>query len=143
MLISSGGPLLDLLDGDALSGGGQPRHSGQINGGVFYRGFGLNGNLRYTGTSRIDGSGLPGSTDLFFGDFATLNLRAFADLNQQASLIEDVPLLRNTRVSVGLNNVFDTRQTVTDSNGVVPLRYQPFLIDPIGRSVNVELRKLF
>ena len=33
--------------------------------------------------------------------------------------------------------------TLTDSNGVVPVRYQPYLIDPIGRSFEIELRKLF
>jgi hypothetical protein len=25
----------------------------------------------------------------------------------------------------------------------VPLRYQPYLVDPIGRSFSLELRKLF
>jgi hypothetical protein len=27
--------------------------------------------------------------------------------------------------------------------GAVPLRYQPFLIDPTGRFFEIELRKLF
>lgn len=142
VLIAPGGPLLDLLDGGATSGA-QPRHTAQINGGLFYAGFGTNVNARYTGSSRIVGSGLPGSTDLYFNDFVTVNLRVFADLNQRTSLIEQVPLLRNTRVTFGMNNVFDARQRVTDDLGVVPLRYQPFLIDPIGRSFEIELRKLF
>jgi hypothetical protein len=143
VLVAPGGPLLDLLDGDALSGGGNPRHSAQFNGGLFYAGFGTNVNARYTGSSHIDGTGQPGSTDLFFGDYITVNWRMFADLNQRTSLIEQVPLLKNTRVSFGVNNVFDTRQRVTDGSGVVPLRYQPYLVDPIGRSFEIELRKLF
>jgi len=143
VLIASGGPLLDLLDGDALSGGGQPRHSLQFNGGMFYAGFGGNVNLRYTGSSRINGSGLPGSTNLQFNDYATVNLRTFVDLNQQTSLIEKAPLFKNTRISLGVDNVFDARQRITDDTGTVPLRYQPFLVDPIGRSVSLELRKLF
>ena len=142
VLIAPGGPLLDLLDGGATSGA-QPRHSAQFNGGLFYAGFGTNVNARYTGSSRIAGSGLPGSTDLNFDDFVTVNLRVFADLNQRAGLIEQVPLLRNTRITLGMNNVFDTRQRVTDDLGLVPLRYQPFLIDPVGRSFEIELRKLF
>ena len=100
-------------------------------------------NARYVGTSRIDGSGLPGSTDLFFDDLLTVNMRLFADLNQRTGLIERVPLLKNTRVTLGINNVFDARQRVTDSTGAVPLRYQPFLIDPVGRFFEIELRKLF
>jgi hypothetical protein len=142
VLIAPGGPLLDLLDGGAISGS-QPRHQGQFNLGVFYAGFGAQANGRYTGASRIAGSGLPGGTDLFFEDYAVFNLRVFADLNQRTRLIEQIPLLKNTRVTFSVDNLFDTRQRVTDSAGVVPLRYQPFLIDPVGRSFEIELRKLF
>lgn len=142
VLIAPGGPLLDLLDGGALAGA-TPRHQANLNGGLFYAGFGTQVNARYVGKSRIDGSGLPGSTDLFFDDYVTVNMRVFADLNQRPGLIEKVPLLKNTRITFGVNNVFDTRQRVTDDTGTVPLRYQPFLIDPVGRSFEIELRKLF
>lgn len=142
VLIAPGGPLLDLLDGGATSGA-QPRHTVQGNLGMFYAGFGAQVNGRYQGASRVDGSGLPGSTDLFFGDYATFNLRVFADLNQRTKLIEQVPLLKNTRITFGLNNVFDARQVVVDQTGTVPLRYQEYLIDPTGRSFQIELRKLF
>ena len=98
---------------------------------------------QYNGSSRIDGTGLPGSTDLFFDDYVTFDIRMFADLNQRTKLIEQVPLLKNTRISFDVDNVFDARQRVTDSAGLVPLRYQPYLIDPIGRRFEIELRKLF
>jgi hypothetical protein len=143
VLVSPGGPLLDLLDGDALSGGGQPRHAATLQGGLFYRGFGTRISGTYTGSSRVDGSGLPGSSDLAFNDFVTFDVRVFADLNQQASLIESVPLLENTRISFAMDNIFDARQRVTDNTGTVPLRYQPFLVDPVGRFFEIELRKLF
>ena len=142
VLIAPGGPLLDQLDGGATSGS-LPRHTVQFNGGLFYAGFGGQLNARYIGSSRIDGSGLPGSTDLFFDDLLTVNLRVFADLNQRTGLIERVPLLKGTRLTLGINNVFDARQRVTDDTGTVPLRYQPFLIDPTGRFLELELRKLF
>jgi outer membrane receptor protein involved in Fe transport len=54
-----------------------------------------------------------------------------------------MPFLENTRVSFGITNLFDARQRVTDQNGAVPLRYQPYLIDPNGRSFRFEIRKLF
>ena len=114
-----------------------------MNLGLFYAGFGGQVNARYIGRSRIDGNGTPGSTNLFFDDYAVFNLRVFADLNQQTSLIDDVPLLKNTRVTFGLNNVFDARQRITDDNDVVPVRYQPFLVDPTGRYFEIEIRKLF
>lgn len=141
--VGANGPVLDLLDGDALTNGGQPRHTANLTGGFFYAGFGTRYSVRYTGTSTLDGSGLPGSTDLTFNDYATVDLRVFADLNQQAGLIRQAPFLKGTRVSLAVDNLFDARQRVTDSNGDVPLRYQPFLVDPVGRTFSIELRKLF
>lgn len=143
VVVAPGGPLLDLLDGDALAGGGQPRHAATLQGGLFYRGYGARLSGEYTGASRVDGSGLPGSTDLAFGDFVTFDIRLFADLNQRERLVEAVPLLEGVRVSFSIDNIFDARQRVTDGSGAVPLRYQPFLVDPVGRFVEIELRKLF
>ncbi len=142
-LVAPGGPLLDLLDGDALSGGGQPRHSANIRAGAFYKGFGSFLTARYTGVSRIAGTGLPGSSELFFDDFATLDWRFFVDLGRQASVVEALPFLDDVRLSFEVENIFDARQRVTDGVGETPLRYQPFLVDPLGRVLEIELRKLF
>jgi iron complex outermembrane recepter protein len=145
VLVAPGGPLLDLLDGDATgSGGGVSRHLVELEGGGFYRGFGLRLSGAYRSATTVRGSGLPGSSDLAFGDLATFNLRAFVALDQQRWLVGESPgLLKNTRLSLRVDNLFDARQRVTDESGAVPLRYQPFLIDPIGRFVEIELRKLF
>lgn len=138
VLIAPGVPMLDLLDGDAISGGGQPRDAFTIRGGAFYRGFGTMLNTTYTGSSRI-----AGTSNLFFDDFIKVNARVFVDFNQQASVLEAMPLLKNTRIGFSIDNIFDARQRVTDDNGVVPIRYQPALVDPVGRSFEIEFRKLF
>jgi hypothetical protein len=46
-------------------------------------------------------------------------------------------------VTFGVNNLFDTRQTIVDDSGTVPLRFQPYLVDPTGRFFEIEIRKLF
>ena len=46
-------------------------------------------------------------------------------------------------VSFRVDNLFDAHQSVTDSNGATPLRYQPLLLDPNGRTLKIEFRKLF
>lgn len=143
VLVAPGGPLLDLLHGDALTGGGVSRHTLSLEGGVFYNGFGMRFSGNYRSSTRVDGSGLPGSSDLLFGDLFTINLRMFADLGRQEKLVEDAPFLKNSRVSFSIDNLFDTRQKVTDQNGIVPLRYQPYLIDPTGRTFSIEFRKMF
>jgi iron complex outermembrane receptor protein len=53
------------------------------------------------------------------------------------------PWLRGTRISLSVNNVFNTRQRVTDATGVVPNTYQPDYLDPLGRTVRLSIRKLF
>jgi hypothetical protein len=143
VLVAPGGPLLDLLHGDALTGGGVARHTLSLEGGVFYNGFGTRVSGSYKSGTRVEGTGAPGSSDLRFGDLFTLDLRMFADLGRQEKLVKAVPFFENTRLSFNVTNLFNAHQKVTDQNGVVPLRYQPDLIDPTGRSFQVEFRKLF
>lgn len=145
VLIAPGGPFLDLLDGDATgSGGGVSRHLLELEGGAFYRGVGVRLSGNYRSATTVRGTGLPGSSDLRYGDLATFDLRTFLALDQQKWLVgEDPGFFKNARLSLRVNNLFDARQRVTDANGTVPLRYQPFLIDPVGRFVEIEFRKLF
>jgi len=140
--IAPGGPVLDLLDGQAISGG-VARHSLELEGGAFYRGFGFRLNGNYIGGSRIAGSGLPGSTDLAFAPIATFDLRLFADLGRMESLTRDVPFLKGSRLSLRVDNVFDAQQRVVASDGSTPLRYQPGYLDPQGRVIRLEFRKQF
>jgi outer membrane receptor protein involved in Fe transport len=42
-----------------------------------------------------------------------------------------------------VTNIFDTKQRVRDSNGVVPFNFQPDLLDAQGRTVAITIRKLF
>ena len=136
--IAPGGPVLDLLDGDALTGGGVARHSLEADAGFFYRGFGARLNGSYTAPTRIDGT-----TNLRFGSLTKLNLRLFANLDQMKSLTKDNPWLKGVRVSLVANNLLDSRQRVTDGTGSVPISYQPDLIDPTGRFIGIDISKRF
>lgn len=143
-LIAPGVPVLDLLDGDALGAGGVSRHRVELEGGLFKDGLGLRLSANYASGTTVEGSGLPGSSDLDFGNLATFNLRLFADLEQQRWLVGETPgFFKGARLSLRVDNLFDAQQRVTDESGAVPLSYQPGLIDPLGRTVAVELRKVF
>lgn len=144
-LIAAGVPLLDFLDGDASGqSGGVPRHQIELEGGLFYKGIGARLSGNYRSGTRIDGNPLTGSQDLFFGDLVTFNLRMFVNLEQQEWLTgEDPGFFKGARLSLRVDNLFDTRQEVVDGDGVTPIRFQPALIDPFGRTVSVEFRKLF
>jgi hypothetical protein len=147
ILIREGVPELDLLSGSALGNrGGRPRHELEFQGSLARNGFGgrLTANWE-SGTTVLGGlDGTGGSTsDLRFSSLATVNLRLFADLGAQRALVRSVPWLRGTRVSLVVNNLFDSRQRVTDAAGLTPISYQPAYLDPLGRSVRISIRKLF
>lgn len=143
VLVAPGGPVLDLLNGDALTGGGVARHSLELEGGAFYKGIGLRMNGTVTGASRIDGTGAPGSSDLRFGSVAKLNLRLFIDLGQQKWIAKKSKALKNARMQLRIDNILNSRQKVADQNGLVPTNYQPDILDPNGRFLGIELRKQF
>ena len=140
IVIATGLPVLDLLDGAATgSRGGSPRNEIQAQGGVFRNGMGAFVNANWREGTRVDGGTGP---DLNFSDQATVNLNVFIDLNSQASWVARFPWLKGWRVSFGVQNLFDTRPEVTASSGGTPLNYQPDYLDPQGRLVSLTFRKI-
>ena len=141
IIIGPGVPELDLLNGSATgNGGGANRHLVEMDGGLFYKGFGTRFGAKYDSGSRIVGGA---NGDLKFHDLATFNLRFFADFNQMPKLTDDLPFLKGSRLRLSVNNLFDAQRKVTDASGVVPLNYQPGYTDPLGRYVELEWRKAF
>ena len=146
VLIRPGVPELDFLDGSAGSSrGGRPRHELEFQGGLFKNGLGARLTANWQSSTFVRGGALAGGGtggDLFFDDFATVNLRLFADLGLQ-KFARERPFLRGMRVSLSIDNLLDSRQQVRDRLGTVPLSYQPGYLDPLGRSVRLSVRKLF
>ena len=140
----TGGPLLDRLDGAAAdgAGGGQSRDEIEAELGLSARGLGarLTANWKSATTVRA-GPGSP-TGDLGFSDLTKVNLRFFADLDQQKPLLAKAPWLKGSRLSLSLSNLFDERVRVRDATGATPVGYQPANLDPAGRSIRFSFRKL-
>ena len=143
VLVAPGGPVLDLLDGDALTSGGTPRHSLEFNGGLFHKGFGTFLQGTWSAPTDVRASGVPGSSDLRFGALAKVNLNLFADLGRMPKLTKKVPFLEGSRLMVQVENLFDAYQAVTNDAGIVPLSYQRDYLDPRGRVITLNFRKMF
>lgn len=138
ILIANGLNPLDQLDGQATGAFGLPRHSSRLEAGLFGKGLGFRLSGIYTGETRLDGLG---SSDLFFDDIATFNLRVFANLGEVVGKNEG--FLKDFRVSLVADNLFDAQRQVRDETGETPINYQPFVIDPLGLYLGIDLRKLF
>lgn len=142
VLIRPGVQELDLLNGSATgSSGGSPRHEFEIGGGWFNNGLGFRLRGKHQSATRVNG-GLTGS-DLRFSDLTTLNLRLFVILDNRGQLTKNIKFLKNSRIAITVDNIFNDIQDVRDNNGLVPLRYQPGFVDPVGRYLEISFRKRF
>lgn len=141
--VAEGGPVFDQLGGEALVIGGVPRHSLELEGGAFYQGYGIRLRGRWNAPAYVRATGGPGASDLRFGETFVLNARIFLNLGQKESLVERWPFLEGTRVALTVDNIFESRQRVTNEEGLVPLAYQAGYRDPRGRLVGIDIRKMF
>jgi hypothetical protein len=143
ILTRAGGPTLDLLDGGTQgSGGGQPRHQVEVQLGATNNGIGVRLNGAWQSPTTVNGGVGSATGDLHFSSLATANFRLFADLGANPALLKH-KWARGMRVTLSVNNIFDTRQHVHDANGDTPLSYQPAYLDPLGRTIKISIRKLF
>ena len=140
--VAPGGPVLDLLNGDALSSGGVARESVTFEGGGFYHGFGLRLNGNWGSPTHLS-AGNAGVGALRFGSVFDVDARLFVEFDMQAKLLKQMPFLKGSRLSIRMTNILDSRQRVTDATGVVPLAYQADYLDPRGRTVGIDFRKVF
>jgi hypothetical protein len=92
---------------------------------------------------RVRATGAPDSSDLRFGSVTKVSLRAFVNFDQRKKLVKDAPIFKGARLTLKIQNLFDSRQRVTDASGMVPLCYQPDYRDPQGRVIGIDFRKMF
>jgi outer membrane receptor protein involved in Fe transport len=132
---------VNLLEGGAIGiAGGRVRHQLDGTAALTSGGLGMRLNANWRGKYTLESSNGGTADTLRFSPVFLLNLRAFADMRR---FLPDEKWARGMRVSLGLYNATNERQEVRDSNGNTPLQYQPGYRDPIGRTVEFELRKVF
>ena len=139
--ITPGGPELDYLNGDAAgSSGGTPRHNVQAQGG-----WSITGLARASPPTGAAARPSTRSTATTFisRPMATFDLRLFANPGDIPEVAVKHPWLRGTQFRLEVNNVFNSRPQVRDAAGVVPINYQPGLLEPLGRTIMISFRKLF
>lgn len=138
-----GAPTLDLLGGNAVDfRGGRPRHEVDVQAGAFRRGLGARVTANWRSGTSVQGLG-GAAGDLRFAGLATVNINLFADLADRFGGRGAPRWLKGTRATLGIANLFNTRPQVRDEAGSTPLSYQPAYLDPLGRLINVGLRKVF
>jgi hypothetical protein len=134
-------PEVDLLAGGATGyGGGLARHTVRVSANLAGRGVGLQLYGTWRSATLIKAADIPSPNDLFFSAQTNVDMRLFADLG---TLARGSPVLKGARLSVAVTNLLDSKQRVRDGNGLTPTRYQPYVLNPLGRVITVGLRKVF
>jgi len=142
VLLRPSGPDLDLLDGGALDvRGGRPRHATELQASAFKRGLGARVIVTWQSGTSIRGSGAPAG-NLEFGGLATVNFSLFANIAEYLGRAKTPPWLKGARMTLGVANIFNSRQSVRDGLGTTPLIYQNAYLNPVGRTVAFGLRKI-
>ncbi len=146
LTLAEGGPVLDAFNGDIIGSStsdGQPRHEFEGQAGYSNNGIGVRLSANYATGASVNGGTAANPTPLRFEGLATADLRLFADLGQQLELVKAHPWVRGARVTLSVDNIFNSRQQVRDAAGLTPITYQPDYRDPLGRTIRLSLRKLF
>ena len=140
-LIAQGLPPLDYLHGAPVGQtGGQPRHQVQAQVGWSNNGFGARLGANWRSATNVDS--LAGDT-LHFSPVATFDLRLFANVGQYLPIVSRHPWLRGASIRFEVGNIFNTLPQVHNRLGAVPNGFDASMLDPLGRTFMLTLRKQF
>jgi hypothetical protein len=132
---------LDYLHGDAAgSSGGTPRHRVEAQAGYFNNGLGARIGANWRSATHVDTFA---GDSLRFGSLATFDLRLFANPGDIPEVVVKHPWLRGTQIRFEVTNIFDAKPRVHSALGDPLLNFQPDLLDPLGRTIGITIRKLF
>lgn len=139
LLTQRGIPVIDRLGGD----GGQSRHllSLQLTAGKRGIGASLNGN--WSSSTRVR----TGASDVRGGFIAKppaiFNMSLFVEPEHVLLDAGKSPWMKDVKLSLEVQNLFNGYRRVTFGDGSVPAGYSRDEIDPLGRTMRVTIRKRF
>ena len=132
---------VDLLQGGAIGiGGGRLRHQLDGSASITSGGLGLRMGANWRGASGLQARVGTTTDTLRFSPVVVLNLRTFAEGQR---ILPRTKWAKGFRISLDVLNLLNDRQSVRNSVGETPLQYQPGYRDPVGRTIEIEIRKVF
>lgn len=144
LYLQAGSAPLDYLAGAASgAGGGKSEHELSLRTSAYFRSFGLRLRTEWQSATEVRPAEGSRQEPLRFSDLATVDLRLHYNFNPDSGWAETLPWLRDARVSLSVDNVFNDQQQVHLADGSVPLSHQADALDPFGRTIELEFRKQF
>lgn len=135
-VFAPGGSIINNLDGSAE---GTSRHQIAFTAKLLYEGIGINVDLNWASGYDV----VTGGQKLDYSPLASIDLKIFANLGEVIGRKNEVHWTNGLRVALTIGNIFNSRRRIVDENGQTPTALQPFYLDPLGRTVQISVRKLF
>lgn len=128
---------LDYLGGAV---GARPAHEIRLASSLTQGGAGAKMEVNWRSETQVH-SAVSEPHGLNFSDLATVRLEAFYSFSGADEEGADLAWLSGARISLMVDNVFNKKQHVADSFGATPRRYNADLLDPVGRTIELQFLK--
>ena len=139
LLTAPGAPVIDRLDGDTA----QSRHSLNVQLVAGKPGMGVTLDGNWQSGFRLRAPAGSGQQDYRHRPVTTLNLRLFAEPERLLRMQETPAWLSDLNISLDVRNLFNAYRRVVLDDGSVPAGYRRYDVDPLGRTVQLSVRKRF
>jgi len=135
---------VDYLHGASAGGtGGKPRQKVDFRASLGYLSYGARLSATWQSGTHVDAGANSRTGALDFSSLTTVDLRLHYDVGPFSPLGRSVPVIRGGRISFSVDNLFNEKMHVASADGTTPISYQPDELDPVGRTLTLQLRKQF
>lgn len=127
---------------DQLRGGGRSRHNVSLQASIGRRGIGSTLDGNWSSPARLK-NGIGGNQDFLFKPPVTFNLSVFAEPEHLFSSLGHDGFWGKLKVSMDVQNLLNGYRRVKLADGSIPAGYSRDEVDPLGRTIRINLRKKF
>ena len=135
---SAGAPTVDLLRTPLDGVQGTPRHKLNVEASFSHRSLNVQLSGRWRSGLKVEDMTAAEAYSVRYDDFWTADAEVSWTFGRSGGA-EAKPL----RLSLGVQNMFDKRLSVRDSNGQTPRQFLPAFLDPLGRVVTIRASRAF
>lgn len=129
---------------DQLRDTGQPRHAVSLQAVAGNSVFGADINATWSSAARLRNSGVSGPQQEYrYKQPLLVKLGLFVDPGDLLAPDKRPGVLKNMRVSLDVDNLFDSYRRARLADGTVPPGYSRDEIDPLGRVIRLSIRNRF
>ena len=124
---------------DRINGNGVSKHTVDAQVNIGKRTFGANVDITWGSSSTIDNDDIK----YFINSPLLFSISTFLEVESLFSSVLGKQIARQLKLTLGINNVFDSVRQVRLNSGSIAEGYSRYEVDPIGREIALTIKKRF